>query len=105
MGTRQLALKTAGTTTLKRSVTRPTDDRLVYGEIVPIFRWAGSKRKSLEALTAFWSERFERYIEPFVGSACLFLKIRPKAAILADLNSTLIQTYRTIRTRESRPWA
>jgi DNA adenine methylase len=76
---------------------RPTEDRLVYGEIVPIFRWAGSKRKSLEALTAFWSDRFGRYIEPFVGSACLFLKIKPKAAILADINSTLIQTYLTIR--------
>ncbi len=69
----------------------------MYGEIVPIFRWAGSKRKSLEVLTAFWNDRFERYIEPFVGSACLFLKIKPEAAILADLNSTLIQTYRTIR--------
>ncbi|MHB8771821.1 MAG: DNA adenine methylase [Syntrophales bacterium] len=77
--------------------TRPTNDRLVYGKIVPIFRWAGSKRKSLSVLTTFWSERFERYIEPFVGSACLFLKIKPKAAILADLNSTLIQTYCTIR--------
>lgn len=90
-------MKTASTTTSKRYDTRPSDHRLVYGEIVPIFRWAGSKRKSLQALTAFWSERFERYIEPFVGSACLFLKIKPKAAILADLNSALIYTYRTIR--------
>jgi DNA adenine methylase len=83
----------------KRSSTRPTADRLAYGEIVPIFRWAGSKRKTLDALTAFWSNRFERYVEPFVGSACLFLKIKPKVAILADLNSSLIQTYRTIRAR------
>lgn len=80
-----------------RSSTRPTDNRLIYGDIVPIFRWAGSKRKSLQSLTAFWSERFERYIEPFVGSACLFLKIKPNAAILADLNSCLIETYRAIR--------
>jgi DNA adenine methylase len=84
-------------TTSPRSSTRPTDHRLIYSDIVPIFRWAGSKRKSLHELTTFWNERFERYIEPFVGSACLFLKIKPKAAILADLNSTLIQTYRTIR--------
>ena len=90
-------MKATLSTISKRCDTRPSDDRLVYGEIVPIFRWAGSKRKSLQALTAFWSERFERYIEPFAGSACLFLRIKPKAAILADLNSTLIQTYRTIR--------
>jgi len=94
----QLAEKTASPTTFRRCDPRPTHDRLVYGEIVPILRWAGSKRKSLQVLAAFWSDRFERYIEPFVGSGCLFLKIKPEVAILADLNSTLIQTYRTIRT-------
>ncbi|MGC4031563.1 MAG: Dam family site-specific DNA-(adenine-N6)-methyltransferase [Tepidisphaeraceae bacterium] len=81
----------------KKSGTRPTDHRLIYGEIVPIFRWAGSKRKTLSSLTGFWSDKFERYIEPFVGSACLFLKLKPKAAVLADLNSALIDTYETIR--------
>lgn len=70
---------------------------MIYGDIVPIFRWAGSKRKSLRTLAAFWSEKFDRYIEPFVGSACLFLKLKPRAAILADLNSSLIDSYRTIR--------
>jgi DNA adenine methylase len=50
-------------------------------------------------LSAFWTTQFERYVEPFAGSACLFLRIKPDAAILADLNSTLIQTYRTIRMR------
>jgi DNA adenine methylase len=80
-----------------RSDTLPSEDRRRYGEVVPIFRWAGSKRKCLDTLAAFWSNRFERYIEPFAGSACLFLKIKPRKAILSDLNSMLIQTYRTIR--------
>jgi DNA adenine methylase len=79
------------------SSARPTDHRLIYGEIVPILRWAGSKRKSLQSLSAFWSDKFERYIEPFVGSACLFLKLKPTAAILSDLNSSLIETYRSIQ--------
>src|SRR5258708_2932468 len=94
-----LTLKPVSTITSKRSTTRPSEHRLIYSDIVPIFRWAGSKRKNLEGLIAFWSNRFERYIEPFVGSGCLFLKIKPQAAILADLNSALIQTYLTIRAR------
>jgi DNA adenine methylase len=76
---------------------RPTDHRLIIGEIVPIFRWAGSKRKTLACLGGFWNDTFERYVEPFVGSACLFLKLKPRAAILADLNSALIDAYETIR--------
>ncbi|MBM4385298.1 MAG: DNA adenine methylase [Deltaproteobacteria bacterium] len=76
---------------------RPKDQRLIYGDVVPIFRWAGSKRKNLDTLASFWSNRFDRYLEPFVGSACLFLRIKPGAAILGDLNPWLIETYRTIR--------
>lgn len=88
---------TTNATSKDKSSTRPTEHRLVYGDVVPIFRWAGSKRKSLSALEVFWQDRFERYIEPFAGSACLFLKIKPRAAVLADLNSALIHTYRTIK--------
>ncbi len=91
------ALKTTVTKISNRLIIRPSNRRLTYGDIVPIFRWAGSKRKSLACLTAFWSDRFERYVEPFVGSACLFLKLKPKKAILGDLNSSLIQAYCTIR--------
>ncbi len=76
---------------------RPSDDRLAFGDVVPIFRWAGSKRKTLACLAAFWNDTFERYVEPFVGSACLFLKLKPKVAILADLNSALMDAYETIR--------
>jgi DNA adenine methylase len=40
---------------------------------------------------------FNRYIEPFCGSACLFLAIRPSVAVLGDLNPHLIATYRAIQ--------
>src|SRR5437773_4417679 len=55
-GWHSLALKTVNTITSKRSVSRPTEYRLAIGDIVPILRWAGSKRKSLQSLTAFWSD-------------------------------------------------
>lgn len=80
-----------------RPLTRPPDERLISGEVVPILRWAGSKRKTLGSLTSFWNDGFDRYIEPFVGSACLFLRLKPSSAILADLNSALIDTYEAIR--------
>ncbi len=38
-----------------------------------------------------------RYVEPFAGSACLFFAIRPTSAILADVNSELIDAYEVIR--------
>jgi DNA adenine methylase len=38
---------------------------------------------------------FSTYIEPFVGSACLFFHLQPERAVLGDINSDLIGFYRT----------
>lgn len=67
--------------------------------IRPVFRWAGSKRKLLPELANTVARPFDRYIEPFFGSGCLFFALQPKAALLGDINKELIATYRTIRSR------
>lgn len=67
--------------------------------ITPILRWAGSKRKSLPVLESFWNETFKRYVEPFAGSAALFFRLQPGAAVLGDINEHLIETYEVVRDR------
>jgi len=68
----------------------------------PILRWAGSKRKLLPLLTQNIPQRFETYIEPFCGSACLFFAINPANAILADINKELINAYRVLKRSPSK---
>jgi DNA adenine methylase len=63
----------------------------------PFLRWAGSKRKQLARLKAYWSPTFQRYIEPFAGSACLFFDLEPPEAILGDNNAALMEVYRVVR--------
>lgn len=66
--------------------------------ILPLFRWAGSKKKLLSELHPFWLQsKAKRYIEPFVGSAQLFFKIKPQEAILGDVNQNLINAYKTLQ--------
>lgn len=61
-------------------------------------RWAGSKRQILPLIEAhFVRGSFERYIEPFAGSACLFFSIAPKRAILGDINAELMLMYRSVK--------
>lgn len=67
--------------------------------IRPILRWAGSKRLMLPKLLSLAPTNYQRYIEPFCGSACYFLALKPKRAILADLNHQLISTYAEIKAR------
>jgi DNA adenine methylase len=64
---------------------------------IPFLRWAGSKRQVLHHLAAFWNTSYSRYVEPFAGSSCLFFEIQPAAALLADKNAQLIQTYEVLR--------
>lgn len=61
-------------------------------------RWAGSKRKLLPTLIDVIPQRFDRYVEPFAGSACLFFKLQPKVAVLGDINEELTNTYYELKT-------
>lgn len=65
--------------------------------VEPLLRWAGSKKKLLPVLLAAAPEDAERYIEPFAGSAVLFLRLGADNAILGDFNQSLIETYRTVQ--------
>jgi DNA adenine methylase len=63
----------------------------------PFLRWAGSKRQLLPILSSHWSDDFERYLEPFLGSGSLFFRLGPQRAVLGDINSDLIATYEQVR--------
>lgn len=70
----------------------------IRGDVArPILRWAGSKRKIIPALAKLVPQNFERYVEPFAGSACLFFHLSPEKAVLNDINHELINTYRQIK--------
>lgn len=71
--------------------------RKKWGTMRPLLRWAGSKKQILNHLAKYWNNSFNRYIEPFAGSASLFFKLLPQKAILNDLNSDLINTYLEIK--------
>jgi len=63
----------------------------------PFLRWAGSKRKIVDKLSTYWTDEYNRYIEPFLGSGSLFFEINPRKAILGDINRELIITYQEIK--------
>lgn len=63
----------------------------------PFVRWAGSKRQLVPNLVALMPEKINTYIEPFFGSGCLYFKVKPKKAILSDINLELISVYQAVR--------
>ncbi len=65
----------------------------------PFLKWAGGKRQLLDSLLAHTPprEKIGTYFEPFIGGAALFFAVRPKKAVLGDVNLRLVRTYRGIQ--------
>ncbi len=60
----------------------------------PPLKWAGGKRWLLPELAPLWkSESSRRYVEPFCGGLAAPLGLRPKHAVLNDINPHLINFY------------
>lgn len=66
-----------------------------------VIRWAGSKRKILPKLRSAYEQSGSagKYIEPFCGSAALFMELQPAAAVLADANRELVMALIALRDR------
>jgi DNA adenine methylase len=69
----------------------------------PILKWAGGKRQLLPELRPFYPRRFDRYVEPFLGSGAVFLDLHNGGFLdgrdvrLSDINADVIGCYRAVR--------
>ena len=65
--------------------------------VVPFLKWAGGKRWLTAQYSHLLPVRFDRYIEPFLGSGAVFFYLQPRTALLSDNNAELINTYVQVR--------
>lgn len=69
-----------------------------HGRLTPFMKWAGGKRWLVEQELDLFPSSFRTYLEPFLGGAAVYFHLRPKSAILSDVNQELIDTYVAIKT-------
>ncbi len=63
----------------------------------PFLKWAGGKRQVIEELVCRLPAKFNNFYEPFVGAGALFLALERNKAVIGDVNSDLIDSYKTIK--------
>lgn len=66
------------------------------------FKWQGNKSKHLKYLTTEIPSDFNTYIEPFVGSGALFLRLEPTKWIINDQNKHNIKMWKLIKCNPSK---
>jgi DNA adenine methylase len=66
----------------------------------PFVKWAGGKGKLLKHYLEYLPEKIEYYYEPFLGGGGVYfgLQERIKNAVLSDVNQSLTNAYRRIKT-------
>lgn len=67
--------------------------------IPPFLKWAGGKRWLVSNHAHLFTNEYERFIEPFVGSGAVFFSLQPQRSILSDKNQRLIEVYAAIKER------
>jgi len=65
--------------------------------LTPLLKWPGGKRWFRDVFFGVVPVEFNRYIEPFAGSASIFFALQPEDAILSDMNAELINMYNAIK--------
>lgn len=63
----------------------------------PFLKWAGGKRWFVQKYNQILPQKYNRYIEPFLGGGSVFFHLKPKKAILGDFNKDLINAYQAIK--------
>ncbi len=63
----------------------------------PFLKWAGGKRKLLPFINKNIAEDFHVYHEPFLGAGAVFFNLHPNRAVVNDINSELVNTYKVIK--------
>lgn len=59
--------------------------------------WQGNKSKHINKFKHLIPDEYNTYIEPFVGSGAMLLRLRPKKWIINDINKDLIGIWKIVR--------
>ena len=65
--------------------------------VAPFVKWAGGKRQLLDKILERMPQNYNNYYEPFIGGGAVLFELQPETAIINDINASLINTYRIIK--------
>lgn len=65
--------------------------------VKPILKWAGGKTQLIPELLKRFPNKYNNYIEPFIGGGALFFYTQPSKSVIADINPELVNLYKAVR--------
>ncbi len=63
---------------------------------IQLLKWIGNKQRFAHEIVSYFPEKFETYMEPFVGSGAVLATLAPERAIASDLLKPLVEIWQTL---------
>lgn len=64
----------------------------------PFIKWAGGKGQLVDKIWERTPNNYDTYFEPFIGGGAVLFHLKPKKAVINDVNEQLINVYRQLQT-------
>ncbi len=62
-----------------------------------LLKWVGNKYRYAHTITSLFSTRYNRYIEPFVGTGAVLATLAPQKGIAGDILTPLIEIWQLVQ--------
>jgi DNA adenine methylase len=62
----------------------------------PIIKWSGGKVDEIPEILKYMPDKYDTYLEPFIGGGALYFYLNPKKAVINDIHPDLIAMYKTL---------
>ncbi len=62
-----------------------------------LLKWVGNKHRYADVIVSYFPERYNRYIEPFVGTGAVLATLSPRHAIASDTLTPLIEIWELVK--------
>jgi DNA adenine methylase len=70
-------------------------------ETKPFVKWAGGKTQIIDRIMNYMPKRYNTYYEPFLGGGAVLFNLKPKKAVIADINEELIKSFKCFQDNDS----
>jgi len=70
---------------------------MVNKSLSPIVKWSGGKKEELKNILEHIPEKYNIYLEPFVGGGAVYFNLNPNKSVINDVHKELIDFYQSIK--------
>ena len=63
----------------------------------PMIKWSGGKSDEIKNFEKYFPEKYDTYLEPFIGGGSVYFYLNPKKSVISDVHKELIAFYKSIK--------